>query len=534
MGESSPDAGGQRVDLADSSSVALPDRSADEEPIVIEADVTEYRYGSHGTIVEARGSVRATHREISVSADYLSVDVDAGELLARGNVLVRRGSSTTSCSEFAYDVASATGRVIEPRVSVPGAFVRGREMDLAPGEFALAGAHATGCDLEEPCYRVTSRRLVIYPDRRIVADWPVLWLERVPVLVVPRLSIPLRGERVGWVEGEGYPVPRLSYDPQSGFVAGMSYLDRSREGLTIRWDGAYASRARGIQLEARAQAGPAPGVSAEVTGGLRSWEGPYGSAMCRIDPFSQMSFAADARYRSGTAHDAGLQGGAQLTGKLGPLVLKAAARKDLPSTGPVYSFPAVDASLGPVTIPGSGARLTLSAGVGRFEEPARGARSSRTYAALSVTSRPLSLTFAKNADATLTLTGSARRAWYETGDSAGSLMAAVNLEGRFGSLEAFGIDVPRVVAGLEYTRRVVSGASPFTFDAVGALNQVTVELAVRLAPSWTVELGSSYDVDAGVLDDLDLSVTNHHHCYDIAATWREKRREFGLEVRFTR
>jgi len=519
---------------------AAADPAAGEEPVVIEADSTEYHYGAGGTIIEARGNVRATRGDLLVSADYVRVDVGAGALLARGNVLICRGSSVTRCSLFAYDMKTAAGRVLDPEGSVPGVNVRGKEMDVAPDKLTLSDAYATGCDLEDPCYRVTTKRLVIFPDQRVVAEWPVLWLEHLPVLVVPRLTIPLRGERVGWVEGEGYPVPRLGYDPENGFVAGVSYVDRSREDLTIRYDAAYVTRPGGLQLEARANTSPWSGASATVIAGLRSWEGLYGSARCALDltgsmaqgDASTLSLAADASYRSGTAFDAGLQGGVTAVAKLGPLALNAVARKDLPSTGAVYALPAVDATLGPFGIPGM--HVMLSGGAGRFEEPAGGIESTRLYAAVSVSSSPLNLASAGGVHVTAGLSASARRAWYGTGDGIGSLTATASLDGSFGSLEAFGGESPRVVAGLDYTRRVVSGASPFAFDALSPLNQVTADVTVRLNRSWSLGARATYDISGNAVGDLGFSVTNHHHCYDISATWDEQLAEFGLGIRFTR
>ncbi|MGE5572239.1 MAG: DUF3769 domain-containing protein [Bacteroidota bacterium] len=521
--------------------------------------------------------MRVTHGDLFVSADYLRVNVSAGELLARGSVLVRRGSSVTRCALFAYNLRAGTGRVLDPKGSVPGMYVRGTEMDVAPDTLTLTDAHATGCDLENPCYRVTTRKLVIYPDRRVVAEWPVLWLEHTPVLAVPRLTIPLRGEKVGWVEGEGYPVPKLAYDPENGFVAGLSYLDRSRENITVRYDGAYLTRRRGVQVEAHAEARPGPGVSATLVGGVRSWEGPYASAVCRLD-ISEMfgstasasartagaaagvgaadsagssttspaafSVVADARYRSGAGADAGADGGVTGFAELGPVALKATARKELFSTGATYSLPAVDAALDPVTI--LGVDVTLSGGAGRFEEPGRGVESTRSYAAISVVPKPLKLKIGGAAngvaeasaagigDVTAGLNMSARRAWYGSGDVLEARAATISLDGRFGSLDAFGREAPRIVAGLDYTLRTVSGASPFAFDMIAPLNQVAADMAVRLNQSWTVGISATYDITGDAVKDLDLSVTSHHHCYDIQATWREKRREFGLEVRFTR
>lgn len=525
---------------ADDVPVAAVDSGASEEPVVIEADSTEYHYGAEGTIIEARGNVHASQGDLIVSCDYVRVDVGAGALLARGNVVIRRGSSVTRCSLFSYDMKAAAGRVLDPDGSVPGVNVRGKEMDVAPDRLTLSDAYATGCDLEDPCYRVTTKRLVIYPDQRVVAEWPVLWLEHVPVLVLPRLTIPLRGERVGWVEGEGYPVPRLGYDAENGFVAGVSYLDRSREDLTIRYDAAYVTRPGGLQLEARADASLWPGAGASVTAGLRSWEGPYGSFRCSLDltgPTAQadesaISVAADASYRSGTAYDAGLQGGVTAAAKLGPLALNAVARKDLPSTGAVYALPAVDATLSPFG--GPAMRVTLSGGIGRFEEPAGGIESTRSYAAVSVSSGPLKLVSGAGVSLTAGLGASIRRAWYGTGDGLASLTATARLDGSFGRLEAFGAESPRVVAGLEYTRRAVSGASPFAFDAVSALNQVTADVTVRVNESWSLGTRATYDIDGNAVNNVDLSLTNHHHCYDISATWDGALARFGLEIQFKR
>ncbi len=545
------------------------DANPGDTPVVIEAQTTQYQYGRDGTVVEASGNVRATYGDLFVSADYLRVNVEAGELLARGNVLVRRGSSVTRCSLFAYDLKAGTGRVLDPSGAVPGVYVRGKEMDVLPDRLTLAQAYATGCDVEDPCYRVTTRKLVIYLDRSVVAEWPVLWLEHMPVLVVPRLTIPLRGERVGWVEGEGYPVPKLAYDPTNGLVIGLSYLDRSREGLSIRYEGAYLTRRRGVQVEARAEARPGPGMSATVVGGVRSWEGLYASGECRLDLSSAVGFAAagrdasavpsgapvalslvaDARYRSGTGTDAGVQGGITALADVGPVALKAVARKDVYGTGAAYSLPAVEATLDPVKLPG--VSITLSGGAGRLEEPGRGVLSTRTFASVSVAPKPLRLRLgggvaADNGagadgtssggagDVTVGIAVNARRAWYGTGDALDARTATISLDGHFGKLDAFGREAPRLVAGLDYTLRTVSGSSPFAFDSIGPLNQVAADMAVRLNQSWTVGLAATYDVTADAVKDLDLAVTSHHHCYDVQAIWREKRQEFGLEVRFTR
>lgn len=521
-----------------------------DEAILVEAETTQYQYGPEGTVVVASGNVRATYGDLSVSADYLRIHVDAGDLLARGNVQVRRGSSVTRCTLFAYNLKAKTGRVLEPDAAVPGVYVRGKEMDVQPDRFTLADAHATGCDLKEPCYRVTTRRLVIYPDKRVVAEWPVLWLERVPVLALPRLTLPVRGERVGWVEGEGYPVPRLGYAPESGLIIGLTYLGRSREDLTIRYEGAWLTRRKGVQAQARADMQLGPGQSATLTGGFRSWEGVYASGVWNLAISRALSLQADARYNAGhgmwpggsagdwpyeegeqgTPAGPGTEGGLTVRADAGPVAVKATARKDLYDSGTVYSLPAVEIATGPIRAPGMPVMLSLSGGAGRFEEPGRGVLTMRTFAALSATTVPLRL--AEGIACILSL--DARRAWYGTGDLLDTRTTGVSLNGEFGTLEAFGADVPRIDTRLGYTLRTVSGATPFAFDRSGPLIEAAASIAARVNQGWTVGLATTYDLAAEAVKDVDLSLVNHHHCYDIRATWRERRKAFGLEVRFTR
>lgn len=521
-----------------------------DEPIQVEAETTQYQYGPEGTVVVASGNVRATYGDLSVSADHLRIHVDAGELLARGNVQVRRGSSVTRCALFAYNLKAKTGRVLEPDAAVPGVYVHGKEMDVQPDRFTLEDAHATGCDLREPCYRVTTRRLVIYPDKRIVAEWPVLWLERIPVLAMPRLTLPVHGERVGWVEGEGYPVPRFGYASESGLVIGVTYLDRSRENLAIRYDGAWLSRRKGVQVQARADVRLGPGQSATLTGGFRSWEGAYASGVWNLTLSEALSLQADARYDAGHGMwpgsstgdwpygegEPGLVAGPETEGGLtvradaGPVAVKAMARKDVYSSGVVYSLPAVEVVADPIRAPGVPVMLSLSGGAGRFEEPGRGILAARTFAALSATTIPLRLA----EDVACSLSLEARRAWYGTGDLLNTRTTGVSLSGKLGTVEAFGTDVPRIDARLGHTLRTVSGSTPFAFDGSGPLNEAAASIAVRVNQGWTVGLATTYDLAAEAVKDVDLSLVSHHHCYDIRATWRERRKEFGFEVRFKR
>ncbi len=105
---------------------------------------------------------------------------------------------TIRCDLLAHNLYTGKGRILEPDAHISDLYIRGSEMNLEPGVLTLDNAYVTGCELYHPCYRVSSKKLVIYPDDRVVAEWPVLWFENVPVMILPRLVLPLKGDRIAF------------------------------------------------------------------------------------------------------------------------------------------------------------------------------------------------------------------------------------------------------------------------------------------------------------------------------------------------
>lgn len=100
--------------------------------IVIEADITEYRFESGEVVVSAEGNARVSYGDFSVSADYIHVQVEPGEMLAGGEVVAREGSKIVRCDLFLYNIYTGEGKVLEPDAEISGLFVRGSEMKLSP------------------------------------------------------------------------------------------------------------------------------------------------------------------------------------------------------------------------------------------------------------------------------------------------------------------------------------------------------------------------------------------------------------------
>lgn len=509
--------------------------------IVIEADITEYRFESGEVVVSAEGNARVSYGDFSVSADYIHVQVEPGEMLAGGEVVAREGSKIVRCDLFLYNIYTGEGKVLEPDAEISGLFVRGSEMKLSPGVLTLSNTHITGCELVDPCYRVTSKKLIIYPDDRVLAEWPVLWLDRIPVMVLPRLTLPLEGDRIAFLDGAGVPIPKFSYDSSDGFLVGFTYLDKVNDWARIRYEAAYASKHRGITLSAQADLTLGQGRTGIIKGDYTSWKG-FSASFDYSTPLLD-SLALDARFRyvpDDTGADSsrwqGFRPGA-VDGRLAlrstgdwPVSVKLTAGKEIVQGGDLYRIPELEVSLKSISLPGKIGSVTLSGGFGRFQETSRSLEANRHHLALSFSSS--TIRFAPGITGSLSL--SARQAWYETGDTMSSLYLGTGVKASLGEQEAFGEIVPRLTAGVSYDFRAVEGGSPFSFDSLSPVNKASARLDYRISEGLSVGVSTSYDFRKQAIDDVGFLLMRHNHCYDIQATWNAKKKAFGFEVKFTR
>ncbi|NLB73830.1 MAG: LPS-assembly protein LptD [Firmicutes bacterium] len=515
--------------------------SAENSGIVIEADTTEYRFEPGGTAVVAEGNAKVSYKDFFVSADYIRVQVEPGELFSRGDVVACQGLRTVRCDLLAYNLYTGKGRILEPDAHISDLYIRGSEMNLAPGILTLDTAYVTGCELDYPCYRVSSKRLVIYPDDRVVAEWPVLWFENIPVMVLPRLVLPLRGDRIAFADGEDIPIPKFSHDSSDGFLVGLTYQDKIEDWVQVRYEGAYASKHRGIMLSAQADLVLGQGRTGALKGDYSSWKGFSVTAGYGMPLSDWLTLDARARYVPlGTGDDStrwrGFEPGA-VDGRLvvqstdeWPVRAKLTVAKDILLAGDLYRIPELEVSLKPVSMPGNIGSVSLSGGFGRFEEPSRHVQAGRTHVAASFASSTIHL--AHGITGSLSL--GARRAWYETGDTLNSFDIGTSVKASLGEREAFGGTVPRIKAGINYDFRAVQGLSPFAFDKISPVNKASASMDYRVREDLSIGVSTSYDFRKQAIDDVGILLAHHNHCYDIEATWHKKQQTFGLEVKFTR
>lgn len=200
------------------------------------------RYDVERRIVSASGHVTFAYQDVEVSSDELVADLRANTAVLSGNVVLRtRGQEfhgetllvhlETREWEFSQTAGAISPQYFERGVVSP-LYLGAREVTGWPDRLVVRGASFTTCNLAQPHYELTARRLRIWPGRKLIADHAALYLLGEHLLTVPWFVVPLREPQrqpflplVGQDEFEGYYLKTILNYVITGNSYGAAHLD---------------------------------------------------------------------------------------------------------------------------------------------------------------------------------------------------------------------------------------------------------------------------------------------------------------------
>lgn len=145
--------------------------AAAEEAIELEGARLIYHLSEKEVLV-LQGKL--VYKDITLTASKIQVFLEKEELWARGNVRVTRKDEGFTAEEVVYNwkedfwrskkVASEiTGKGVQGKL-----FFRGESVEEREDTMTIEGARVTGCDLPEPHYFFEAKRIVIYPNKKVI------------------------------------------------------------------------------------------------------------------------------------------------------------------------------------------------------------------------------------------------------------------------------------------------------------------------------------------------------------------------------
>ncbi|GAI67346.1 unnamed protein product, partial [marine sediment metagenome] len=99
------------------------------------------------------------HRGMELKADYVRLDLNSKEFLARGNVVFLEKSQEILAEEMKYNLREETGTAGDVRTFNKPWYIRAGKFEKAgPDGYLLEDGIFTTCDLSPPHYRFTAKR----------------------------------------------------------------------------------------------------------------------------------------------------------------------------------------------------------------------------------------------------------------------------------------------------------------------------------------------------------------------------------------
>lgn len=127
------------------------------EPLRLEADAIA---GLEEGPVEASGSVIATFRDLTLTADHLAFDQRTGEGRASGSVTVTRPPHRLQAESLTFDVDAGTAEAVRWRGRIDGAIqAQGRLLTIEGSRSVALDTTLSPCLAEDPGYRFEFARL---------------------------------------------------------------------------------------------------------------------------------------------------------------------------------------------------------------------------------------------------------------------------------------------------------------------------------------------------------------------------------------
>lgn len=194
-------------------------------------------------IFRAWGNVRIEYKELTLFADWVEIDTDTKDVLARGDpVTLHLPGETISMEELQGNLDSTEGILekvrgqMQPSVTWAADQAERVNRDL----YHMERAWFTSCSQATPRWRFTSSRANLKKGDYLEMWNSVIYLKKVPVFYLPYFRYPLDEER-----STGLLMPAAGYNGQKGFVFSQSFYWAMRRNMDATFNLDYFSE-RGL------------------------------------------------------------------------------------------------------------------------------------------------------------------------------------------------------------------------------------------------------------------------------------------------
>lgn len=209
-----------------------------EKPIEAVADSLEYVRGKKKII--AKGNVVVSYKNMRLIADYAEINTETKVAVAKGHVTVFQGpNKTLSGDTCVYNFENQTGSFPKGRAFSYPWYAFGQEINqVSKDKIVIEEGSISTCDRPDPHYTVHAKKVLFYPDDKIIAYNITVKILGKTVFWWPYLIVPIDVEdwpfqiTPGYSSEYGWYVLTSKGITLTKNIKGRAHLDyRSKKGV---------------------------------------------------------------------------------------------------------------------------------------------------------------------------------------------------------------------------------------------------------------------------------------------------------------
>jgi len=133
------------------------------------------------------------YKDVILNCNEAVYNVKANTAHIKGNVRIKTPKGVVIATRADYDFNNKTARIKNIRLnSYPLYGEAAQGAKVSSNEYILKNGYVTTCNREHPHYTLNSRRIIVYPGKRIIAKNVVLKIGKIPIFYIPYLSRSLK------------------------------------------------------------------------------------------------------------------------------------------------------------------------------------------------------------------------------------------------------------------------------------------------------------------------------------------------------
>ncbi len=142
------------------------------------------------------GDAHLEYRDMELRSRRVVFDSEAKTLVAEGKPQLVEKDDQVSGHLMTYDMERRVGTIYQASTTYERGLYHGRRIrKAADNELDVLGGSYSTCDLEQPHYHFSARRMKIYLKDKLVAKPVVFYLRNVPILALPFYVFPIKPGR---------------------------------------------------------------------------------------------------------------------------------------------------------------------------------------------------------------------------------------------------------------------------------------------------------------------------------------------------